>query len=150
MNAMESVVRHARRIAAGEEKVKPGMPWAFTGAASIGDGVWQGDLGIEIVSAVPKDYAEIKNPRDMDRQLVPGNTQGSRHCLRSLDGVRIFKPKGWGVGESLRGPALVLAKEATIEHPTHGDVTIPAGFTILCRYQRVWDQEQRAERRSQD
>lgn len=149
MNAMETVVRHAQRIAAGEEKVKPGMPARFTEACTPGDLIWQGDLGIEIVAGVPADYVEVTQPKGVDRQLVPGNTQGSRHCLQSLDGVRLFRPKQWG-GESLQGPALVLAKHATIEHPTHGAVTIPAGFTVLCRYQRVWDQEQREARRSQD
>lgn len=149
MNAMKSVVRHAQRIAAGKDKVKPGMPARFTEASTPGDLIWQGDLGVEIVAAVPADYVEVKAPNDADRQLVPGNTQGSRHCLRSLDGVRLFRPKDWG-GESLQGPVLVLARETTIDHPTHGAVTIPAGFVVQCRYQRVWDQEQRQIRRSQD
>lgn len=149
MNAMELVVSYAQRIARGDETVKPGMPACFTEACTPGDRIWQGDLSLTIVDAVPPDYVEIVDPTDADRQLVPGNTQGSRHCLRSLDGVRLFRPKNWG-GESLQGPALVLEKEATIEHPTHGAVSSPAGFMILCGYQRAWDQEQRAERRAKD
>lgn len=150
MKTIELIERHAKSIARGDETVKPGMPWSFTEAAEVGDGCWQGDLGIEIVAKVPKDYAEVKHITAADLQLVPGNTQGSRHCLLSSDGIRLFRPADWGNEESLAGPCLVCEKEATITHPTHGEVKIPSGFTVKLRYQRVWEAEQRKERRARD
>lgn len=130
------------------EAVRPGLPFRFTEAATIGDGVWQGDLGLEIVAAVPADYVKAKKK---SRQLVPGNTRGSKHCLDSLDGVELFYAPAWPASaESLQGPAFVLTKERTVTHPVHGDVTIPAGFTVLCRYQREFDSELRRERRNAD
>ena len=137
------------RLQSHLESVRPGEPFTISGAADVGDGCWQGDLGIEIVAAVPADYVQIKRPRTADRQLVPGNTEGSRHCLDSLRGVTIFRPAKWDA-ESLQGPCLVLTQARTITHPKHGDVTIPAGRTVLCRYQREFDAEQRRERRARD
>lgn len=148
--AIERVEKHAKRISNGEhETVKPGQPFRITEAASVGDGAWQGDLGLEIVSSVPASYDRVEKLKANDKQLVPGSTQGSKHCLDSLRGVQVFRPKDWSE-ESLDGPCLVLAEERTILHPTHGAVTIPAGFTVLCRYQREWDKEQAKERRSRD
>ncbi len=43
-----------------------------------------------------------------------------------------------------------LTKEHTIQHPEHGDVTIPAGFYCGIQYQRVWDLEQQRARRNAD
>jgi hypothetical protein len=147
---IEKLQRHASRIANGNhERVKPGMPFVVTEAASVGDGVWQGDLGLEIVAAVPDGYRLVAKLTDADRQLVPGSTQGARHCLDSLEGVKLYRPRQWNE-ESLAGPCFVLAKQRTVEHPTHGVVTIPAGFTVQCRYQREWDREQQKERRARD
>ncbi len=148
--AIERVEKHAKRISNREhETVKPGQPFRITEAASVGDGCWQGDLGIEVVAKVPQGYVRIEKPKVADKQLVPGNTQGSKHCLDSLRGVQVYRPSDWSE-ESLAGPCLVLMEERTILHPTHGAVTIPAGFTVLCRYQREWDKEQAKERRARD
>lgn len=149
-SVIERAQKHAAKVAAGEhETVKPGQPFRITEATSIGDGVWQGDLGIEVVAVVPADYVRVAKPKAADKQLVPGSTQGAKHCLDSLVGVKLFRPKDWSE-ESLAGPCLVLGKERTILHPTHGPITIPAGFTVLCRYQREWDKEQAKERRARD
>lgn len=150
---MDQVSKHAGRISRGEhETVKPGMPFRFSEACQSGDAVWQGDLCLTLVYAVPDGYVKAKNP---SKQLVPGTTQGSRHCLDSLSGVTVYLPRDWGQSETdLRGPCIVLTTERTVEHPTHGAVTIPASarhpVTVLCEYQRVWDAEQRAARRAQD
>jgi hypothetical protein len=150
LTPIEKLQRHAKRIANGNhERVKPGMPFRITEAASVGDGVWQGDLGLEIVADVPAEYTLIEKPKDIDRQLVPGNTQGAKHCMDSLDGVTLYRPHNWNA-ESMVGPCLVLSQERTVLHPTHGPVTIPAGFTVQCRYQREFDAEQRRERRARD
>lgn len=150
--AITAIERHAKRIAAGKAKVKPGQPFRFSEAAQTGDGVWQGDLGICLVAGVPKGFVLVDKPTEADKQLVPGNTQGSRHCLESLDGVLIYRPAKWpqSAEEDYIGPCLVTERDTTILHPTHGPVTILAGSIVQCTYQREYDQELRRSRRSAD
>jgi hypothetical protein len=148
--AIDEIQTHARRIAAGEhETVKPGQPARFTDAAQPGDAIWQGDLCLEVVAGVPDGYTLAKKPA---AQLVPGTTQGARHCLDSVRGVKVYYPQGWPASaeETLTGPCLVLSQERAVLHPTHGPVTVPAGFTVLCSYQKEYDAELRRERRNQD
>lgn len=145
--SIHTITRHAARVASGKDpKVRPGVPAAFTAAAAPGDFGWQGDLKLTIVEKVPDGYVHVKAPTEADKQLVPGTTQGARHCLDSLQGVTLYRPKEWGVG----GPCLVLALDRRILHPTHGTVTVPAGTVVLCSYQREWDKQQQAARRSVD
>lgn len=143
------IEKHAKKIRDGKATVSPGLPFRINEAATVGDMVWQGDLGLEIVTAVPEGYVRVESPTEADRQLVPGRTQGAKHVLDSLDGVELWRPAEWPNVTQL-GPAFVLRKERTVTHPTHGDVTIAAGHTVLCSYQREWDSEQRAERRNMD
>lgn len=146
---IDEIQRHTRRIAEGRESVSPGQPTRFTEACVPGDTIWQGDLGLVLVASIPAGYARVEHPTDSDRQLVPGNTQGAKHCLDALEGVALYRPADWSA-DSLFGHCLALTAERTIEHPTHGAVTIPAGFTVHCRYQREFDAEQRRERRVED
>ena len=147
---MERIEKHVASIKAGNEKVKPGEAARFTEASVVGDCLAQGDLYLCIYEGRPPvGYVAVKNATERDRQLVPGNTQGSRHCLDSLEGVKLFRPENW-TEDDLRGPLLVLSKERTVTHPTHGAVTIPAGFSVLCGYQPEWDAEQARERRNAD
>lgn len=146
-SVIELIETHAQKIKAGEiENVCPGMPVAFTRACQAGDVIRQGDLYLEIVDEVPGDYILCKKPLV---QLVPGNTQGSRHCLDGLRGVKMYLPKEWNE-ESLQGPCLVLTEDREVLHPVHGAVSIPSGFTVLCSYQREYDKELKKERRTRD
>lgn len=131
------------------ETVSPGLPFEISAAADVGDGVWQGDLGLEIVAGVPAGYERVKGNSAKLKQLVRGSTEGSRHCLDSLRGVELYHPANW-TDESLVGPCFITKQQRVVQHPKHGDVTVPAGTTILCRYQREFDSEQRRERRNQD
>ena len=70
-------------------------------------------------------------------------------------------PKGWTLESE---PALAAyvrgvmkefnqrrdARAAVVEHPTHGNVTVPAGFTVLVGYQPNWDAVAQRERRNAD
>ncbi|MAT51150.1 MAG: hypothetical protein CMK32_08205 [Porticoccaceae bacterium] len=143
------------------EDCNPGMPAAFTEACVTNDAIWQGDLCLKIVhhpgaahsleSAIPDNYKKVESPKDEDRQLVPEGGEGSRHKLQSLKGVEIYRPDGWGVDEEmLSGPIFVLSSPGVVEHPKHGNVTIPAGFAVRCSYQREYDEEQKRERRARD
>ena len=147
---IEKIQRHAERISAGDiEQVRPGMEASFTDACQPNDAIRQGDLYLIIVDAVPDGYERVVKPTKTDRKLVPGNTEGSRHTLDSLAGVTLYHPKVWSE-ESLEGPCFVLTRRRKILHPTHGHIIIPAGFTILCRYQREFDKELQRERRTRD
>jgi len=147
---MERIEKHVASIKAGHEKVKPGQATRFTEGCVAGDVIAQGDLYLVIYEdKPPADYIEVKKPTEQDKQLVPGNTQGAKHCLDSLDGVKLYRPKEW-TGDDLRGPLLVLGEERTVLHPTHGAVSIPAGVSVLCGYQPEYDAELRRERRNAD
>lgn len=150
--AIERITTRAANIAAGRDpRVQPGRPERLSEAASVGDTVAQGDLYLMVVDRVPEHYETVKRPKKTDAQLVPGVTQGARHCLSDVRAVSLYRPQGWGQDDaSLLGPCFVVKREVTVQHPTHGDVTIPAGFTILCGYQPEFDAEQRRERRNAD
>ena len=160
LTAIEKITRKVSRIKNGNDKIEPGQPVRISEAAAHLDAVRQGDLYLIVVEGGVSDaaaaidfhgiYDQI-DTRNIDRQLVPGNTQGAKHCLDSLDGVTMYRPRGWNAEwEELAGPFLIVSKERTVEHPTHGSVTIPAGMSVVCFYQREWDAEQRRERRNAD
>jgi hypothetical protein len=147
LTAMEEILDYVGKIKSGElEQVRPGMALRFTEACQDGDRIWQGDLALTICGSKPNGYELAQNPI---KQLVPGTTQGSKHCVDNLENVEIYLPKNWNE-ESLEGPWLMTKQETTILHPVHGPVTIPAGMGVNCTYQREWDREQQRERRARD
>lgn len=154
MNAAEAVKETSQVVdamAAHIESVNPGQDAAFTEACTPGDAIWQGDLCIQIVDSIPKGFARVKNPTDKDRQLVPEGGEGSRHLVDSLDNVELYRDPSWGQEEgSLVGPAIKCKAATTITHPRHGNVSIPAGFTVGFTYQREYDEELKRERRARD
>ena len=149
MTALTEIQYHLDQIKQGNCKIQPGEPFRLNDAATIGDGAWQGDLGIEIVAELPTDYVAAEKGM---LQLVPGNTVGARHVLadgQTIRGLRV--PANWGQQyEGLQGPGFHCKKETTIEHPVHGNIVIAKGHTILCRYQRQYDEELKRERRAID
>lgn len=143
--AIERITERASQIASGGDKIVPGEAVRLSDAAVAGDTVRQGDLYLVVVDG------PVEGGSKPARQLVPGNTEGAKHCLDSLEGVSMRFPEGWGPEHAgLQGPVFHCKEERTVCHPKHGDVTIPAGFTVAAHYQREWDQEQRAERRNAD
>lgn len=150
LTEIEQIQRHAEAIRNGEyDKIGPGIPLRMSNALFVGEGVAQGDLNLIVADGVPSSYVRIEKPKAIDRQLVPGNTVGAKHCLDSLAGVKLYRPAQW-TAESMDGPCIVTTKERVVLHPTHGAVTIPAGMTVVCHYQREFDAEQRRERRARD
>lgn len=150
MTAIASIQKHVyERKNSKDPAVRPGQPKRFTEACVPGDTIPQGDLYLMIVDQVPVGYELVKRPKAADKQLFPGNTIGSRHCLDSLEGVLIYRPQNWNE-ESLLGPCLVLSQERTVLHPTHGNVTAPANTIVLCGYQPNFDYELMKERKARD
>lgn len=147
--SLEKIEQHRDLLVSGEGKIAPGQPLTFSPASTIGDRIWQGDLGLTIRDEkVPENYKLRETP---DGQLVPGNTTGAKHIVRDVAGVQIYDPPGWSpTYDELRGPILRALRDTTIDHPTHGSVTILEGQCVECGYQRVWDQEQAKERRQRD
>lgn len=145
-----------KKLTKHTKTVTPGNPASLTAAHQPGDGVWQGDLGIEIVATVPSGYMRIDKPADADRQLVPEGGQGSHHRLRSFDGVTLYRPSDWGNSDTdLRGPCIVFESPNAIVHEPghdkpHGTVNIEAPMTVLCRYQRNLAADERAALRAAD
>lgn len=153
---MTTVTDIAAKLRHHISTITPGKPFHLSGVHEVGDGVWQGDLGIEIADGVPADYVLIENPTDADRQLVPEGGQGSHHRIKSLDGVTIYRPIDWGQNDTdLRGPCIVfdtpnaIVHEPGTAHP-HGTVFVDTPMTILCCYQRNLAADERAEMRARD
>lgn len=147
----------AERLKAHLATVTPGKSFRLTAVHGPGDGVWQGDLGIEIVEpGVPAEYERVTAPTDADRQLAVENGAGSHHRLASLDGVTIYRPPGWGRRRvDLEGPYLVLTRPNAIVHEPghskpHGTVFIDAPCAIRIRYQRNLDLATGEPRRAMD
>lgn len=131
--AYQAVADHAERIQNDKSHdlstMEPGDFWC------------QGDIRIDRLP----DGWNLKNPVTPDAgnstQLAVGATQGSRHCLDSLAGVKIFRI---GNPTPLDGPILVTTRARSITHPEHGDcVNLPPGVYSI-RYQRAFGDELRA------
>jgi hypothetical protein len=156
---IEKIQEFAQKVKSGDAPVKPGTPHFFSGAETptrdgvTGDGVWQGDLGVEVIESIDPSYKLVENPTPQDAQLVPGQTVGSRHCLKDVNTVKLYRPAGWGTtenAESLVGPQFVAIKDTVIDHPTHGAVHVPAGMCINISYQRNLDLITKQEKRARD
>jgi hypothetical protein len=165
-STIERIEHIVKRIADGKHDiVKPGEPFTLNSAATVGDGVDQGDLIIEIVDDIQDGmvfedqdgrrykYKKIERPTLIDKQVVVGNTEGARHCLDVIKGVEMFRPENWNE-EALLGPCIRISKEVTVLHPKHGNVIIEASKEnprcILFSYQRNIDEETKRERRARD
>lgn len=128
-----------KRIVDHAEKIRNDATQQFPVAASVGDSWRQGDVYVTLIDGVPSGMKIDAKP---SLQMAPGNTQGSRHCLDSLDGVTVHRLSN---PEMLDGPVIVLNRERTLTHPEHGDVILPAG-TYQISYQQNLDELERAQR----
>lgn len=116
---------------------------------SLGDVSHQGDLiFVNIGDEMVKGAVQSR-----ERQLAPGNTQGSRHIAAT--GVvytapaeeiidRIRKACGAEVAQAYIGP--VIMGPCTVTHPEHGHQTFPTESCIAVVYQRSLDAEEREAR----
>jgi hypothetical protein len=83
---------------------------------------------------------EVKRP---DEQLAPGNTQGSRHCLARMEGVKFYRLKD---ATPLDGPVIETPVENSVTHPEHGHViNMPAGCYAFPGQRAFADELRRAE-----
>jgi len=101
----------------------------------VGFHIWQGDLALKRLAEVPSS-AKPQTNRSV-RQLVEGNTRGSRHCvsMESMPSTSWFTSADKGV---LVGDIISSSKTIEIEHPEHGNIVLPAG-SYQVHYQRAYD-----------
>lgn len=135
-------VEHVEQVSTIAEQIKSDRLQRFPTAGSVGDTVRQGDVYITLLKSVPCGSTIIDKP---SRQLAPGTTQGSRHCIKSLRGVTLYSISNATVYD---GPVISSAKAITITHPEHGNWLLPPGCYAIS-YQRTEDSEGR-QRRVQD
>lgn len=151
---IDEIVSTCERVRAGDHDLKPGTPVYLTGAESVGDAISQGDFWIIVSDKTPEQVKASKGfeLKTHQLQLVVGNTEGAKHCLKRnhTNDVDVYVPVDWNE-ESMQGPFLVVKKHgAVIEHPKHGHVHLYKDTVYECLYQKEWDREQKAERRSRD
>lgn len=127
-NVMDQIGQAAENIKSDGERTIEVM--------DVGDEIRQGDIYITMIAGVPKGAKPVKQPQT---QLAPGTTQGSRHCLRSLDGVRLFEVGNAGV---LDGPIIEAKEGCAIDHPEHGNRVLPPGVFAVT-FQRAYADELR-------
>lgn len=125
--AFRNLSRHAEAIKNDEHQA--------AGSMSPGDAWAQGDILIVALDKVPENAVAMKQ---VATQLAPGSTQGSRHCLDSLNGLQVLEQKA----TPLDGPVIVSNREFTVTHPEHGDVTFQPGIYAVV-YQRAFAEELR-------
>lgn len=111
--SLEEITRHAESIRNDEHQQ--------VGEMSVGDAWAQGDIGIVRLDGVPEGCKKIEAPSP---QLAPGTTQGSRHCVESLDGLTLYSPADAG---PLDGPVIDAPAGMRVNHPEHGDVSFRGG-----------------------
>lgn len=120
--------KHAERIKNDDEHrvetMSPGDAWA------------QGDLLLLCLDKVPDGAVPLGDPSE---QLAPGDTQGSRHCLAALERITIYRLAG---ATPLDGPVIDAPDGCRVNHPEHGDVTLPPGVYGIV-YQRAYAEELR-------
>lgn len=128
MTVFQELKEHAESIKNDEHQV--------VGPMAVGDTYWQGDLGVVYYGeALPKDA----EPIEASAQLVPGQTEGARHVLESVEGIGFYRRKNATVCD---GPFLVAPAGFRVNHPRHGDLTFGSGIYAII-YQRQYAEELR-------
>ena len=150
----------ARDRFATSRTVAPGLGLAIDDRLAVGDTIAQGDLLLRRIRAMPPHPAQTITlaPGAEPYRLVRDHSDGGRHHAVVVRGsATVMLPREW-TDESLVGPAIRIDPGSVVEivHSgtgRHGPVTITATartIRVACEYQRVYDRELRAARRSRD
>lgn len=98
----------------------------FLDTIEVGEFARQGDLYIERIKTMPKGCKLTT-----DKQLAPGTTQGSRHVVEGAEVMR-HPQQGQierrGAKHYCYGPVIEAKDYATVTHPEHAHISIPAGI----------------------
>lgn len=148
-----------KRVVKKPEAMVNDAPRTFTDADfEVGTGAHQGDMIFLRLKRLPKSATHRES-----RQLAIGNTQGSRHVLKTGNcfnvptrdfqaavqaAVKQYKPsKRVTISEQLIGPVFSTCNGvAEVDHPEHGNHVFHGDMVIACIYQRNLDAEEREQR----
>jgi hypothetical protein len=122
-------------VAAHAEKIKNDAAHKVE-IIDIGEAWAQGDIAIIRLAGLPQGANPIDRP---SAQLALGTTQGSRHVIADMATVKLYTLPD---ATPLDGPIIESSCGFTVEHPEHGDVSLPAG-TYAVVYQRAFAEELR-------
>ncbi len=160
LESIQTVKDHAENLKNGKERVQPGDPYTISSAAQSGEGVWQGDLGIRIVDSPDyygfkiSKYKKVKKLDDSHRKLVPGDTDGAKHHLDSIDGVEMWLPEDFYTNPDIEtGPIIRISEPRSVVHTgsgRHGTVHLDPIHCYQFTYQQIYDQFANRTRRSRD
>ncbi len=105
-------------------------------APEIGQYTPQGDVNFLVLDKLPADAIASKP----ERQLAPGTTRGSRHCIadRCMKTTDFYQHRN---PNPLQGAILVAKSELEIEHPEHANLVFPAGTILAVGFQRQYADE---------
>lgn len=140
----------ATHFLGNDGEVRPGIPAEFNEACVPGvHCIYQGDVDLYLEEPnVPEGFTLRTSG---DPQIVPGHSKGSRHRIVDLATCDIYDPPGWGERyEGLVGPFIIAKEQTVLDHPEHASVTWQAGQAVQCMFPRVWEHEQKRERRARD
>lgn len=98
------------------------------GAPSFGDVVRQGDIYLTCLEKMPE------GTLTKERQLAPGNTQGSRHIVNG-DVEMVKDVRFRSMNAVLVGPAFRCKSDVEVTHPEHGNKILPEGTIWQVTYQ---------------
>lgn len=99
----------------------------------VGQAIRQGDIYVRRIASLPAQLGK-ETPQ---RQLAPGTTQGSRHCVEGE--CRVYGSiSAW---DRLTGPIIEALSRIVITHPEHAHFALPAGIYQVT-YQRDFAQEE--------
>jgi hypothetical protein len=102
----------------------------------IGQYTPQGDVNFLVLDKLPVGAIEVKPVK----QLAPGTTRGSRHCIadRCLGTTEFYRHR---IPNPLQGAILIAKSELEIEHPEHANLVFPAGTILAVGFQRQYANE---------
>lgn len=93
----------------------------------VGQAIRQGDIYVTRLERAPKRNGGVTG----ERQLAPGTSRGSRHCVAGK--VTVYLPSE--DDGRLTGPLVDAHDRFTVTHPEHAHFSLPAGFYRVT-YQR--------------
>ena len=123
------------------------------GTVSPGDVIRQGDLYLVALDNLDG----IEATPISDRQLAPGNTQGSRHVIAGqAELLKASSPDAVAarintlvrdarVEPALVGPLVLAGAGCELTHPEHGNFRLPEGECFAVVYQRAFAEEVRRQ-----
>lgn len=139
-----------RKVQVAAEKIRNDKT-ASVGTVSLGDVVRQGDVYLVSIGDLPKARVPTTN-----RQLAPGDSQGSRHVLHgecelyAADKSEVLQMiakhvSGYAGFDELVGPVFKTLGDVEVSHPEHGNRILPAGEVFAVVYQRAFADEVRRQ-----